>query len=66
MQLMLPVPNLGRCIACEGPLIVKPDAGHIEPALTCPAAACSRVGICLTCSALVEWFQRVNEELDCD
>ena len=64
-----PAPSLGRCLACEGPLVVRPSNDHIrfphiEPALTCPKAGCSQVNVCLTCTMLVDWFHKADFELE--
>ena len=64
---VIPAPSLGRCLACEGPLVVRPlddhsRFPHIEPALACPKAGCSQVGVCLTCALLVDWFHKADAE----
>ena len=62
-SLMVIPPSLGRCQACEGPLIPKLDTQHIEPAKMCPTAGCSLMGVCLTCQMLRDWFTRADEDL---
>jgi len=62
-------PSLGRCLACEGPLVVRPSDDHskfphIEPVLACPKAGCSQVNVCLTCFMLVDWFHKADFELE--
>lgn len=49
-----------RCAACETPLVVKQNDGHIQTAYVCCNPHCAMYGFCLTCQMLMAWFAGVD------